>query len=177
MATKAHDKINLLKLYKDQYATPRKPILIDMGEARYVEVRGRGAPGSELFQERLGALYAVVYTVKFNSKFAGRDFVVGKLEGLYGVDGQELAKLADLPKEQWNWRLLIRVPEFVAPDQLSEARRTLRDKGKEGDFESVSLVTYQEGRCVQMLHVGPYEEESGTIETMLRFAEARAQTC
>jgi hypothetical protein len=73
-----------------------------MGEASYLVVQGSGEPGSALFQDRIGALYAVAYTVKFNSKFAGRDFVVGKLEGLYGVDGQTVEDLSDLPPAEWN---------------------------------------------------------------------------
>ncbi len=170
MATSQGEKVNLLKQHKDQYAAPKEPTLVEMGEASYLVVRGSGEPGSELFQNRIGALYAVAYTVKFNSKFAGRDFVVGKLEGLYGVDGQTVEDVSDLPPADWNWRLMIRVPAFISRKRLAEARQTLRDKGKEGDFDAVSLDTYREGRCVQMLHVGPYEDESETIDRMYRFA-------
>lgn len=172
MSSKAKPKLNLLQQFKQEYSTPKSPRLLEIGPAKYCVVRGHGAPGSELFQERLGALYAIVYTLKFASKDAGRDFVVSKLEGLYGVDGQELDQLQELPPERWNWRLMIRVPEFATQDDLSQAVRTLREKGKEGDFEGVSLETYDEGSCIQMLHVGAYEDEERTLAEMRAFAES-----
>ncbi len=170
MTTK--EKIDLFKLHKQDYVARKRPTLIEVGEASYLTVRGSGAPGSDLFQERAGALYAMAYTLKFESKFAGRDYTVCKLEGLYAVDGQSSEDLARLPKSEWNWRLMIRQPDFITDDHLATARRTLRDKGKEGDFDAATLETLDEGRCVQMLHVGPYEEEPRTIEVMLEHAAA-----
>ena len=68
------------------------------------------------------------------------------------------------------WKLLSRVPAFISDGQLDEARRTLREKGKEGDFDEARLETIDEGLCVQMLHVGPYEQEQQTVDLMLDFA-------
>ena len=144
--------------------------MIETRPARYLVVDGRGGPGETVFQDRVGALYGVGYTVKFNSKFAGGDYVVGKLEGLWGVRGQTAADLAGLPKSEWNWRLMMRVPEFIGDEQIVAARKMLREKGKEGDFDAVTLETIDEGLCVQILHVGPYEDEHRTIETMKSFA-------
>ena len=166
------EKIDLLKLHKKEYVAPKKPTLIDMTAATYLTVQGSGAPGSDLFQDRVGVLYAMAYTLKFESKFAGRDYTVCKLEGLYGVDGQSSDDLATLPKTEWNWRLMIRQPDFITDDHVAGARTTLRDKGKEGDFDAATLETLDEGRCVQMLHVGPYDEEPRTIELMLEHAAA-----
>lgn len=169
-------KLDLLKLHREEYAAPKQPTLIEVGEASYLTACGNGAPGSELFERRVGALYAVAYTLKFESKSAGRDYVVGKLEGLYGVDGQSLEELGNLPTSEWNWRLMIRLPEFVSGEHLAAARRTLQDKGKVGDFDAVSIETVREGTCVQMLHLGPYEEASRTIEAMEEFARTRGLT-
>ncbi|MDY7107699.1 MAG: GyrI-like domain-containing protein [Planctomycetota bacterium] len=165
------DKIDLYKLNKAEYAAPRKPKLIETKPAQYMVVEGRGAPGGEVFQARIEALYGMAYTAKFRSKFAGRDYTVCKLEGIYGIGGQSAADFARLPPEEWKWKLLIRVPDFVGDEQLDEARRTLRQRGKEGDFDDVHLEEIDEGRCVQMLHVGPYEEEQRTVEAMKALAE------
>jgi hypothetical protein len=170
---KTSAKLDLFAQYASEYVSPAAPVLISTRPARYLSVRGRGAPGSELFQSRIGALYAIAYTLRFTSKFQGRDYAVGKLEGLYGVDGQQPAELERLPKAEWNWRLMIRVPTFVTTAKLAKARRTLREKEKPGDFDAVTLETLREGRSVQMLHVGPYDEEARTIREMVSFAASR----
>ena len=109
----------------------------------------------------------MAYTLKFASKFAGRDFVVCKLEGLYFADGD--TPLEDLPKAEWKWTLMMRVPDFIGDADLDAARKQLREKGKEGDFDAVRLETIDEGSCVQMLHVGPYENEHETLAAMATF--------
>ena len=164
------EKVDLFKLHKDEYVKPKKPKLIDVGKAKYLLVDGTGAPGEEVFQERIGALYGMAYTMKFTSKFAGRDYAVGKLEALYGIDGQG-PDLESIPRDEWRWRMLIRVPEFITKKDLDAARRMLREKGKEGDFDAVRLETVVEGRCVQVLHVGPYEAMQSTGEAIDAFCE------
>ncbi len=170
------EKLDLFKLHKAEYSARRKPTLVEIGPGSYLTVRGRGAPGSELFSQRAEVLYAMAYTLKFESKFAGRDYTVSKLEGLYGVDGQSMNDLTSMPMSDWNWRLMIRQPDFIVDDNLAAARETLRAKGKEGDFEAATLETLEEGTCVQMLHVGPYEEESRTVEAMTTFAAGEGLT-
>ena len=170
MPSETPEKLNLFKLHRAEYAAGRTPKLVDVGPASYLSVQGSGEPGSEVFQARLQALYGVGYTLKFNSKASGRDYTVGKLEGLYGVDGQSLDDLERLPLEQWNWRMLMRVPDFTGEEDLEEARETLAGKGKEGDFERVILESLDEGTCIQMLHVGPYEEISQATAAMAEVA-------
>ena len=117
----------------------------------------------------MGALYAIAYTVKMTRKFDGRqDYVIGKLEGQWWSDrGPDLK---NIPKEQWRWKLMIRTPDFVGETELSQAAKTLREKGKDPEVEEVKLETIAEGPCVQMLHVGPYDREWETISQMLEFA-------
>jgi len=163
-------KVDLFREHAAEYAARPEPALVEVGSALYLAVDGRGAPGSELFQARLAALYGVAYTVKFASKFAGRDFVVGKLEALYegaGLDG------ATPDWGRVDWKMLIRVPEFVDASGIESAHVALSKKGKEGDFAAVRLERLEEGRCVQALHVGPYEEEGETLRRMLDFASER----
>ena len=167
------EKLDLLKLHKAEYRASSRPVILEVEEGSYIRVSGRGAPGSPLFEQQVEALYGMAYTLKFNSKFAGRDYGVSKLEALYGVDGQSVDEIADLDKSQWNWRLMIRVPDFTTATHLDEARTTLREKGKTGNFEAVHLDSVHEGTCVQMLHVGPYEQEAATLEAMFDFSRAQ----
>ena len=171
MPTRTHDKLDLYKLHKAEYAAPKKPALIETKPALFLAIDGRGGPGDETFQAKVAGLYGLAYTAKFNSKLAGRDYVVCKLEGLYWT-GDGTSSLDDTPKDQWCWKLLMRVPDFITAGHLEDARRILRDRGKEGDFDDVVLETIDEGLCVQMLHVGPYEDERATIDAMMSFAEA-----
>jgi len=160
-------KIDLGKLHKADYVAPKEPVLLHIATARYLAVAGQGRPGGEEFQARIGALYAIAFTVKMTRKFGGRqDYTVGRLEAQYFYDGNPAA----IPKDQWRWQLMIRTPEFVAAPELAEAAAKLIAKGKPADVKQVKLATIDEGRCVQMLHVGPYEREGDTVAVMGAFA-------
>jgi len=166
-------KIDLCKLHKDEYATPKNPVLVTVGEGTYLTVSGRGEPGGPEFTDRIGALYGVAYTVKMTHKFARlQDYVVGKLEGQWWVDGQ-CQDLGRVPRDQWNWRLMIRTPEIVTQAELHQAATTLIGKGKAPSADQVKLESFAEGRCVQMLHIGPYDREVETIARMKAFAEEK----
>ncbi len=164
------DKVDLFKEHRDEYSTSKKPVLVDVKEATYLVIEGRGEPGGEEFQLKIGALYAVAYTLKMRRKFAGKqDYVVGKLEGQWWGEGGE-SELSDIPMDGWCWQLMIRTPDFVGRDELEEAVSVLLEKSKEQEVREVALRTMTEGRCVQMLHVGPYENEGETVALMKRFA-------
>jgi hypothetical protein len=164
------DKIDLFKLHKDQYAASKKPQLIEAGRAKYLTIDGRGAPGSQIFSAKVGALYSVAYTIKMTRKFAGgRDYTICKLEAQYWFDN-ESRSFADTPPEQWNWKMMIRTPDFVEDDELTSAVEKLLNKGKEPEVRNISFELLAEGQCVQMLHVGPYDQEHQTVSQMEAFA-------
>ena len=168
------DKLDLFREHTAEYAAPKKPAVVETQKAKFLAVGGRGAPGGELFQERVGALYGMAYTIKFASKQAGRDYKVCPLEGLWWGARKAPRKphaFIDGPREQWNWKLLIRTPDFVTAGDVSAARSALSAKGKGAGTEDVDLQELSEGLCVQMLHLGPYEAEHETIATMMAFAE------
>ncbi len=168
-AIPTEDKIDLYKLHKSEYVTPKKPVLLDMQPAAYLSITGTGLPGGEEFQRKVGALYGTAYTLKFESKSTGRDYSVCKLEGIYWTD-QGGSGFATIPMDQWHWDLIIRTPDFVTAAQLKSAREKVIAKGSP-DAASVKLQTIREGKCVQMLHIGPYAEEKATLERMYAFAE------
>lgn len=166
------DKLNLFKdLGKTDYAQPKAPRRVVTTPGTYLAIEGRGEPGGESFGSRVGALYAMAYTVKMTRKFAGgRDYVVGKLEAIWWTGGGK--PLDEVAKEGWCWKLLIRIPDFVEQAELDRAAETLLDKGKDPEVKDVKRETLHEGPCVQMLHVGPYENEGETIGLMMAFANA-----
>jgi len=169
-------KLDLYKVHKAEYITPKKPVLIQTKPAKYLAITGQGAPGGKAFQEGVGALYNVAFTLKMAKKFAGQDYKVCHLEGLWWGD-KEGQDFAAQPPDAWNWKLIIRVPDFIVAKDLKEAVATLKEKGKPPDVANVKLETLDEGQCVQMLHVGPYSKEGETISQMLALAREKRLSC
>jgi hypothetical protein len=160
--------VDLYKLHKNEYVTPKKPMLLDVQPAMYLSIPGTGAPGGEEFQRKVGALYGTAFTLKFDSKFAGCDYAVCKLEGIYWTDAGGPG-FQSLPVDQWHWDLIIRTPDSVTVPQLKAAQAKMLGKGAP-EAADVVFQTIREGKCVQMLHVGPYSAEPATIESMRAFA-------
>lgn len=167
----ATDKIDLFREHRDEYLMAKVPTEVRVGPARYLTVAGTGGPQSPEFQRKLGALYGCAYTIKFTQKkTSGRDFKVGVLEGLWWFgDGGTVGAAA--PGNDWRWKLLIRVPEFVTARDLRAALDTLKEK--RGTTEKVDLETIREGRSIQMLHVGPYADEPRTVAAMDELVRAK----
>jgi hypothetical protein len=161
-------KIDLYKDNKKEYAATAKPAVVEVGPAVYLSIRGKGAPGGAAFTEAVGALYGVAFTVKMTRKFGGKqDYAVCKLEALW----PNLNCKNTVPKEQWEWQLLIRTPKFVTQKDIRQAVETLLKRGKGKEAERVELVTLREGKCAQALHVGAYDDEARTFNAMLALAE------
>jgi hypothetical protein len=160
-------KVDLYAENKAEYATPKKPVLLDVSPAQYLSIEGTGDPGGEEFQAAIGALYNVAYTIKMASKLAGRDYGVCKLEGLYTGIGPG----------NWRWRLMIRTPGFITAKELESAKAALKAKSKPSEVQQIKLEKLREGKCIQMLHVGPYDDEQRTIAQMTRFAEENGLKC
>lgn len=175
MKTTKAQKLDLYKKHQSEYIAPRKPTLVDTLPASYLLAEGMGEPGGESFQSKVGALYGMAYTMKFQSKFAGRDYTVGKLEGLWWTrDGN--APSPGMPKDNWCWKLMIRTPDFMGEKERLLAIATLQERGKQGEFSSVRIESLAEGQCVQMLHVGPYDAEHETLAAMAQFAQSQGLT-
>jgi hypothetical protein len=168
-------KLDLYKVHKSEYVAPKKPTLVKTKPAQYLTISGAGAPAGSEFQNRIGTLYGVAYTIKMTKKFAGKDYKVCHLEGLWWGSGKE-ENVPSVDPKALNWTLILRVPDFVKEKDVQQAIAQLRAKGKAGDFDEVKLATIDEGTCVQMLHVGPYERENATIARMMEFAKEKGFT-
>ena len=174
---KAAAKLDLAKVYPQYYKAGKEPVLIRLDPIRYLTVEGAGAPEGEQFHAAVGALYGVAFTVKMTKKFAGTDYKVSHLEGLWWADWDR-SKLADpealwtVPRESWKWKLMIMVPEFITKRDFDAARRQLIERRGDAAVDGVKLETLDEGMAVQILHVGPYAAEPESIGKMRALMKA-----
>jgi hypothetical protein len=160
-----NEKVDLFKLHEKEYVAAKNPVLVEIPPARYLSIEGMGEPGGEQFTQRLNALYKVAYSIKMAKKNAGSDYVVCKLEALWwGISGP--GDFSAEPASDWNWRLLIRVPDFVAETDLQDAVTAAVRKRASPEVHKVKLRELEEGLCVQVLHVGAYSREKESIEKM-----------
>ena len=163
-------KINLTKAYKEFYTAKKEPHLIEVPPANFLMIDGRGAPGGEAYQAKVGALYGVAYKSKFLSKQSGQDFVVCKLEGLWWFDSYDGPTP---PREEWNWTMMIRQPDFVTAEMVAQAREAAYKSKEAEEVNQVLLKTLDEGLSAQIMHLGPYSEEEPTIEKLHDFVYAQ----
>ena len=147
-------------------------MLITIRPARYLSIQGRGEPGGDAFQAAVAALYTVAFTVKMARKTAGRDYAVSKLEGLWWGRSKD-GLFQREPRASWNWQLLIRVPDWIQSREVAQCAQNLVRKGKPRNVLNVELTVLNEGRAIQMLHVGPFDHEADTIRRMAAFAESQ----
>jgi len=165
------DKLDLRKELKRFYTAKRKPQVIDVPPGRFLSYEGRGAPEGEAYAAAMEALYGLSYTLKFRCKDEGRDFTVMALEGLWWWDDPAAFILTDAtPREEWNWKSMIRQPDFITGELVEEARTQVREK-RGPAVDDVVLETFHEGLSAQILHVGPYSEEGPTGERLHTFIE------
>src|SRR5689334_16163609 len=128
------EKLDLTKKYKAYFTAKTKPELIEIGPATFISICGKGDPSGEEFLKRIEALYPVAYTLKFAFKAKGKDFVVSKLEGLWWFDEKKYPNKnitnssTDVPRSEWEYRLLIRLPEFVTKNDFDKAVQTALEK-------------------------------------------------
>ena len=164
-----HTKLDLFREFAADYVAAPRPLLLKPHPGRYLAIDGEGPPASPEFTRRLGCLFNVAFTLKMSCKKDGRDYKVAPLEGLWWTThkGEDFWKA---PPEAMRWRLLIRSPEWLTDAQIRATAEALVAKGKDAAVKKVRLEKLDEGRCVQMLHVGPYAMEFETIGKMLEFA-------
>ncbi len=132
----------------------------------YLAVDGSGNPNTaQSYVQAVQALYATSYAVKFAGKAAlGRDYVVGPLEGLWWAD--RLDSFIDRTKDEWRWTMLIRQPDWLSCEELTNAVDTARAKKHAAGLDSIYVLDLDEGRSVQILHVGSYDAEAPTLDRM-----------
>lgn len=163
------------KEYKEFYMPKNKPGIVSVPGMNYIAVRGRGDPNAEggEYKQAIELLYGIAYTIKMSKKGDRQmegyfDFVVPPLEGFWwqeGIDGVDYAH-----KENFRWISVIRLPDFVTREDFDWAVKEA-EKKKKTDFSKAEFWTYDEGLCVQCMHIGTYDDEPATVELMHAFME------
>ena len=163
------------KEYKEFYMPKNRPGIVTVPRMNYIAVRGQGDPNAEdgAYKQAIGLLYAIAYTIKMSKKGSHQidgyfDYVVPPLEGFWwqeGADGIDYAH-----KERFRWISVIRLPDFVRKEDFDWAIREAAEK-KKTDFSKVEFMTYDEGLCVQCMHIGSYDDEPATVALMHDYME------
>lgn len=162
------------KEYKEFYLPKAKPGIVTVPRMNYIAVRGQGDPNLEdgEYKQSIGILYGIAFTIKM-SKTGGHeiegyfDYVVPPLEGFWWQDGMSGIDYAH--KENFRWISVIRLPDFVTKDDFAWAVKEAERK-KKTDFSKAEFLTYDEGLCVQCMHLGPYDAEPETVSLMHEYA-------
>ena len=168
-------KIDLKKELKHLYQPSTKEVVqVDVPTFQYLMVDGEGNPNtSQVYAQAVEALFSVSYTAKFMVKKGaqGMDYAVMPLEGLWWAD--DMSAFVANDKSQWKWTMMIMQPHFVAKEVIETAiSEVKRKKGLPG-VDKLRLENFSEGRCAQVLHIGPFSEEGPAIERLHGFIDAR----
>lgn len=158
------------KEYKELYQPKSKPQITAVPPMNYIAVRGTGDPNEDggAYQQAISVLYAVAYTLKMsyktNYKIAGFfEYVVPPLEGFWRQDNVDGVNYSD--KSGFHWISVIRLPDFVTKTDFDWAVQTAAKK-KHLDCSSAEFLTIEEGLCVQIMHVGSYDDEPASVAVM-----------
>lgn len=164
------------KEYKEFYLPAKTPSIVKVPKANYVAVRGRGDPNEEggAYKQAIGVLYAVAYTLRMSYK-GGRkiegffEYVVPPLEGFWWQEGED--GFDGVSKGDFHWISVIRLPDFVTKADFDWAVEEAARK-KELDCSLAEYLTVDEGLCVQIMHLGPFDDEAATISLMNAYLAA-----
>lgn len=161
------------KEYKEFYMPKSKPEIVTVPVANYIAVRGKGDPnqGGGTYQQAVSILYSIAYTIKMSYKGPHKiegffEYVVPPLEGFWWQDHVEGVNYEN--KDTFNWISVIRLPDFVTKDDFDWAVAEAAKK-KKLDCSAAEFLTVDEGLCVQIMHIGPFDDEPATVDIMDKY--------
>ena len=166
------DKLDLAMKYKNYFTAKATPELMTIEPAKFLSIVGKGDPSDGAFSENIQTLYSGAYAVKFAYKAMEKDFVVSKLEGLWWFDHEKfggnsmVSASINVPRSEWEYRLLIRMPDFVTQSRVGSAIEAVVKKKGLSLARSVEFFEMEEGKSVQILHVGPFSNETETLQKL-----------
>lgn len=168
------------KEYKEFYMPKNKPVIVEVPQANYIAVRGKGDPNETggAYQQAIGVLYAVAYTLKMSYKTDYKiegffEYVVPPLEGFWWQENIKGVDYTD--KSTFCWISVIRLPDFVTKKDFDWAVETASKK-KKMDCSSAEFLTIDEGLCVQIMHLGSFDDEPETVAIMDAFLQENGYT-
>ncbi|MFT6938258.1 MAG: hypothetical protein ACJA1N_002564 [Saprospiraceae bacterium] len=165
------------KKEKAVYLPKKKPEIIDIPEYQFVTIEGEGNPNSSWFSEYIGVLYSISYAIKMTLKkeatFEGyQDYTVYPLEGVWDIN--EAAKQnfeGKINKDDLVFKLMIRQPNFVDKAFFDKMLELTKKKKPHELLDKVKFEKITDGKCIQMMHIGSYDDEPASFEIMETFAE------
>ena len=161
-------KVDFKKELKHLYQPPKSEfVLLEVPAMQFLMIDGSGDPNTApAYRAAIEALYSVAYKLKFMSKKdLDRDYTVPPLEGLWwAADMQAFAQKRD--KSQWQWTMMIMVPEWISNDMVEQARADACEKKELAALPAMRFEIYDEGLSVQIMHIGAYDDEGPTLERM-----------
>jgi hypothetical protein len=171
------EKVDLKKDLKHLYQPSAKAVVeVEVPTMNFLMVDGEGDPNTaQAYADAVEVLFMVSYAVKFMVKKGASaiDYGVMPLEGLWWVDDMTTFSTED--KSNWKWTAMIMQPPFVTAEMVERAIAEVKKKKNPAAISKVRLVPFTEGRCAQILHIGPFSEEGPTIEKVHRFIDARGR--
>lgn len=161
------DKIDFKKT--DSYRAPNSFQFVEVPQMQYLMIDGHGDPNTaQAYQDALQTLYPVAYKLKFSSKQAGRDYVVPPLEGLWWAERMDSFTSAR-DKSQWDWTMMLMVPDWLGPEDVAKALGTAQNSADLPAGDKIRFGCLSEGSCVQVLHIGSYDDEAPVLARMHEF--------
>ena len=170
-------KLDLTKKYKKYYKASKHPETATIDKVRFISILGKGDPSGIEFTNNIQALYTVAYTIKFYYKEKDQDFVVSKLEGLWWYDVKRYPDLTMLesnslvPRNEWEYRIMIRMPDFVDQQVIQNCINKAFEKNGNTNIKKIASFEMEEGLCVQIMHIGPYSDEIKSLIKMKAFMD------
>ena len=163
------------KKEKNYYIPKAKPEIVNMEKLKFIQIKGSGNPNSEEFSEKVGTLYSLAYAIKMMPKkgitpIGYFDYTVYPLEGIWDLK-EESRNDEVFDKNNLVYTIMIRQPKFVNEAVFQEAIDIVKKKNKNILLDEVEFCTIDEGMCVQMMHIGPFDDEYKTFEVMKQFCE------
>ena len=174
------EKFDYKKEYKDLYMPKKKPSIIDVPKMNFIMVKGKGNPNTSIeYKNAMEILYGLSFTIKMSKmskdpmdRVEGYfEYVVPPLEGLWWLDEGGFDGINITDKDKFHWYSMIRQPEFVTRDVYEYALEKFSKKKPEVDLSNTRFKTIEEGLCVQIMHMGSYDDEPASIAKMNEFIE------
>lgn len=169
-------KLDLAKTDKTYYNAKTSPEIVYIDKTNYISLIGKGDPSGQEFSEKIQALYTTAYVIKFMLKAMDNDFVVPKLEALWSFDNEKHKDISmeeaplKIPRSEWNYRIMIRMPDFVTKEQIQQAIVTAVSKKQNQLAGTIEFFKMEEGKVIQILHVGPFGNEPQTLKKIKEFS-------
>jgi len=164
-------KTDYKKAFKEFYSAKiSKPTVVEVPKMNFIMIDGKGDPNtSQEYIDAIETLYPVAYTIKFTSKFAGNDFGVMPLEGLWWTEN--MADFSTEDKSNWQWTAMIMQPDIINKVLFEQAVEQVKKKKNPVSLDKLRFEAYEEGRAAQVLYVGPYADEGPAIQELHQFIE------